>query len=142
MLGNLVFLFHVTWADVSGLLTWIARMLADHPLSSARPAPSWPRAAGPAASARDALCTRIVLETLRLEQSEHIYRRTTHAVAVGDATIPAGWIVRVGVHEAHRNAAVFEHPDAFDPDRFLGRSYSKDEYSPLAPTASPASASR
>ena len=72
-----------------------------------------------------------MLETLRLEQSEHIYRRTTRAVSVGDATIPAGWIVRVGVHEAHRDAAVFERPDAFDPDRFLGRSYSKDEYSPF-----------
>ena len=29
---------------------------------------------------------------------------------------------------------VFEHPDTFDPDRFLGRSYSKDEYSPVRRT--------
>jgi len=130
VLGNLVFLFHVTWADVSGLLTWIARMLADNP-AVVRAARAEVAQRGRDASPRDALCTRIALETLRLEQSEHIYRRTTRTVSVGDAAIPAGWIVRVGVHEAHRDAAVFEHPDAFDPDRFLGRSYPKDEYSPF-----------
>ena len=132
VLGNLVFLFHVTWGDVSGLLTWIARMLADHPavvLAARAELASSDAVDGPAA--RDSLCTRIVLETLRLEQSEHIYRRTTSSVTVADRKIPAGWIVRVGVHEAHRDPTVFERPDTFDPDRFLGRSYAKDEFSPF-----------
>ena len=79
-------------------------MLADHPavVVAARAELAWSDAVdGPAAQER-CLCTRIVLETLRLEQSEHIYRRTTSSVTVADRTIPAGWIVRVGVHEAHR----------------------------------------
>ena len=100
--------------------------------SSSRRAPSWPRRMRLTAPRRATVsATRIVLETLRLEQSEHIYRRTTSSVTVADRTIPAGWIVRVGVHEAHRNPTVFERPDTFDPDRFLGRSYAKDEFSPF-----------
>jgi cytochrome P450 len=130
VLGNLVFLFHVTWSDVSGLLTWIVHMLADDPAVVARVRTEAGRGEE-GGRIRDSLASRIVLETLRLEQSEHIYRRTTSAVHVGDANIPAGWIVRVGVHEAHRDPSVFERPDAFDPDRFLGRSYTKDEYSPF-----------
>jgi cytochrome P450 len=127
VLGNLVFLLIVTWSDMSGLLTWIVRLLADHPavVLAAR------AESARGGVARDGLCSRIVLETLRLEQSEHIYRRTTRAVPIGELTIPRGWTVRVGVHEAHRDAAVFERPDAFDPDRFLDRSYAKDEYSPF-----------
>ena len=127
VVGNLVFLFHVTWSDMSGLLTWIARMLADHPtVVLAARAEAAKGEDGP-----DGLCSRIVLETLRLEQSEHVYRRTTRAVSIGDFTIPRDWTVRLGVHEAHRDATVFDRPDAFDPDRFLDRSYSKDEFSPF-----------
>jgi cytochrome P450 len=128
VLGNLVFLFQVSWGDVGGLLTWIARMLTDHPaaLAAARadsgPGPAW---------ARDGIAARIVLETLRLHQSEFLYRRATRQLQVGDATIPAGWTIRVCVHEAHRDPAVFDQPDAFDPDRFLGRSFGKDELSPF-----------
>jgi cytochrome P450 len=131
VLGNLVFLFHVTWGDVSGLLTWIARMLAGHPAVVLAARAELAPGADDGPAPRDSLCTRIVHETLRLEQSEHIYRRTTSSVTVADRTIPSGWIVRVGVHEAHRNPTVFERPDTFDPDRFLGRSYAKDEYSPF-----------
>ena len=107
-------------------------MLADHPavvVAARAELASSDAVDGPAG--RDSRYTRIVLETLRLEQSEHIYRRTTSSVTVADRTIPAGWIVRVGVHEAHRDPTVFERPDMFDPDRFLGRSYAKDEFSPF-----------
>jgi cytochrome P450 len=130
VLGNLVFLFHVTWSDVAGLLTWITRLLADHPsvLAAARAEVARGDAAGPG---RDALCTRVVLETLRLEQSEFLYRRTTCPLTVGPHTVPAGWLLRVNVHEAHRSPDVFGRPDAFDPERFLGRSFTKDEYSPF-----------
>ena len=35
------------------------------------------------------------------------------------------------IHEGHRDAAVFERPDDFDPDRFARRTFGPDEYMPF-----------
>ena len=61
----------------------------------------------------------MVSETLRLAQSEHVYRRVTSEVRFGPYRIPEGWLVRVCVRESHRDAAVFPEPERYDPDRFL-----------------------
>lgn len=128
LLGNLVYMGHTTWADISGLLVWIFRMLTEHPASAER-------LRGVAAGAPDdgdpPLGTRIVMETLRLEQSEHLYRVATRDLASGDAVIPRGWLVRLCVRESHRDPRVFADPTAFDPDRFRDRAYSLREYSPF-----------
>jgi cytochrome P450 len=77
------------------------------------------------------LSTRVVLETLRLEQSEHLYRVATREIEHRGFVIPRGWLVRLCVRESHRDPAVFENPEAFDPDRFLRRTYTRREYSPF-----------
>jgi cytochrome P450 len=119
VVGNLFYLMLLTWADMSGLLTWIVRMHADNPRTSAR------------VRADPELATAVVRETLRLAQSEYLYRRTRRDLHLGDFRIPRGWLVRVCVREAHRDAAVFERADEFRPERFVGRSYTRDEYSPF-----------
>ena len=63
--------------------------------------------------------TAFVMETLRLEQSEFLYRRVVAPIDIDGRTIPAGWILRLCVNEAHRDPAVFPDPDRFDPRRFL-----------------------
>lgn len=127
LLGNLVYMGHTTWADVSGLLVWIFRMLTEHAAWADRL-----RAGGSDANAGDPpLATRIVMETLRLEQSEHLYRVATRDLASGDTIIPHGWLVRLCVRESHQDPRVFADPATFDPDRFRDRTYSLREYSPF-----------
>jgi cytochrome P450 len=124
LVTNLVYLAHTSWADVSGLVTWVFRMLTEHGEWAER-VRATPHAGTPP------LPTRIVMETLRLEQSEHLYRVAERDLVIGDHVIPRGWLVRLCVRESHRDPRVFEHPERFDPDRFLHRTYTRREYSPF-----------
>ncbi len=77
----------------------------------------------------ETLSTRIVMETLRLEQSEQLYRVTNRPIEHRGFVIPQGWLVRLCVRESHQDQAVFDRPDQFDPDRFARRSFTRREYS-------------
>jgi cytochrome P450 len=116
---NLVFLLRTASSDVAGLLHWVMKELGDHPELQAR------------VRTDSDLARRIVLETLRLHQSEFIQRRALQALEVDGYRIPAGWYVRMCVRESHQDAAVFADPQAFDPDRFLDRRFSRYEFSPF-----------
>ena len=128
---NLFLAYRISTADVAGLLDWVLAQLTD--------APEWIRAVraqsgtagGPTGSQPTDLASRVVLETLRLEQSEYLYRRVTRPIELAGATIPAGWLVRICVQESHRDPAIYPNPDRFDPDRFLGRVFGRSEYSPF-----------
>ena len=109
-------------ADMSGLLAWIMHMLGANPGWSERVRDG---------SDPDDLARRIVLETLRLEQSEFIQRQVLEPIEIEGHVVPAGWFVRICVHESHRDPDVFERPDDFDPDRFLGRTYGGYEFLPF-----------
>ena len=116
-----MFLLRTASSDVTGLLHWIVKELAENPVWIERL-----RAEGD-----DGLPSRIVLETLRLHQSEYIHRRVLDPITQDGFVVPAGWNVRLCVHEAHRDPEVFPDPETFDPDRFLGRRYSSHEYQPF-----------
>jgi cytochrome P450 len=120
-LGNLVYIMQVTWGDVTGLLLWVFKMLTDHPewRERLRHEPT-----------RD-LAERIVQETLRLEQSESRYRRALRDLEVDGVRIPKNWLVRICVRESHRDESIFPTARAFDPDRFVSRTYTRAEYAPL-----------
>ena len=119
--ANLVFLLRTAATDVTGLLHWILKLLGDNPvwLASVREAPD---AVG--------LSQRVVMETLRLEQSELIFRTVREEIVVDGHVIPAGWHLRVCVRESHQDPAVFPEPRTFDPGRFEQR-YNRNAYSPL-----------
>jgi cytochrome P450 len=119
--GNLVFVLRTASVDVASLLHWILKMLGDHPEWCLRV-----REDGSGDLAR-----RIVLETLRLHQSEFIQRRVLEPVEIEGHSVPAGWFVRLCVRESHRDPEVFADPASFDPDRFAGRRLSRYEYSPF-----------
>ena len=125
LVRNLIFLAWTTSADTTGLLVWVLKRLADNPdwLERVRHAPDGPAAAE--------LADRIVHETLRLGQSEALIRKVTGPITIGEHTVPCGWHLRVGLREAHRDAAVFDDPDRFDPDRFDGHRYRRAEYAPF-----------
>lgn len=119
---NLIFMFHTARNDLGGLFAWLIKMLADHPQWAAQ-LRSEPDASN--------LSGRIVLETLRLEQSEYLLRQTNRDITFEGFTIPKGWFVRLVIKESHHASDAFENPTLFDPDRFLDRHYSRSEYMPF-----------
>jgi cytochrome P450 len=125
--GNLIFLVHASSVDLMGLAQWLLAMLIDHP--------EWiePIRAEAATTPHDenGIANRFIRETLRLQQSEHIYRQVLRDIHFQDMRIPKGWLLRIGVRESHRSPAVFPHPEAFQPDRFLDPHPPKSAYSPF-----------
>jgi cytochrome P450 len=121
VLGNLIFIMQVTWGDVTGLLLWVFKMLSDHP--------EWRERLAQDRSPE--LATRIVQETLRLEQSESRYRRATADLEIDGFRIPKGWLVRMCIRESHQDESIFPNATRFDPDRFLGRPHTRGQYSPF-----------
>ncbi len=128
---NLFLLFRIGVTDVFDLLGWLAEMLSGHPevVAGIRKVP---RTHGPPTGAQPSdPASRVVLETLRLEQSEYLYRHVVRPMTIGEYSVPAGWLLRNCIQESHRDPTVFPDPDRFDPDRFVGRVYGKNEYSPF-----------
>lgn len=128
--GNLVYLAKVGMTDLRGLLGWTLKFLVDNP--------QWMnRLRNPGASELQinsdgySLARRIIQETLRLEQSEYLFRRATDDIEFDGFVIPQGWRIRICIREGHRSAEIFDDPDTFNPDRFLENTYTREEYSPL-----------
>jgi cytochrome P450 len=121
LLGNLVYMIETGGRDTADLLLWVLKELADHP----------DQAAELGRTADPGLARRIVLETLRREQSEYVVRRVMRPITVEGYTVPAGWLLRFCVRESHRDPAVFADPERFDPDRFLGDPPRANAYAPF-----------
>lgn len=130
-LRNLFLMFRIGVWDLTGLLNWVIENLAAHPewVAAVRRVPRTNGA--PTGTQPSDLASRIVLETLRMEQSEYLYRRIVRPITVGGYPIPAGWLLRICVQESHRDPTIFPDPDRYNPDRFVGRVYAKHEYSPF-----------
>jgi cytochrome P450 len=125
VIGNLIYMLSTTGADMSALLCWIIKKACDHPEWLERIANDG------SVERKTALAERFVMETLRMRQSEFIYRAVVQDIDFDGFRIPRGWLLRVCVWESHRDPDIFSDPDCFNPDRFLNRSYSRTEYSPL-----------
>ncbi len=138
VIGNLIYLLNTSNSDMSGLLCWLLKMMSDHPHWLERLAEEClaqhllaldPRSED--ATGTLPLATRIVMETLRMRQSEYISRAAISDIRFRGFVIPRGWLIRIGVWECHQDPAVFENPEQFNPDRFLDRAYSRSEYMPF-----------
>ena len=130
LIGNLVFLHQTTTNDTAELLLWLLKELADRPqLQEDVNAELTDHGTdGPPSST---LADRIVSETLRLHQSEYVMREVVADVSIDRWRIPAGWIFRACVREAHRDPSVFPDPQRFDPARFAYGRFSRQEYAPF-----------
>ena len=127
-LQNLFFMYRLAVGDLAGALTWVAWQLSTHTEWQARVAAAGRTDGSPRGAQPSDLATRVVLETLRLEQSEFLYRRVVKPIDFEGFHIPAGWILRICIQESHRDAETFADPATFNPDRFLGQAYAKSEY--------------
>jgi cytochrome P450 len=94
-------------------LAWTVQLLLEHPehLAAVRG-----EASLPVEDRRKTLA--VVKESLRLYPPAWIMsRRSTREVSLGDVLIPAGWIVIFCPYVTHRNAAYWDRPDDFVPER-------------------------
>ena len=122
-IDNLVFIHKISTANVAALLRWLVKMLGDHP--------EWvERLRGQHGTDPD-LSNRIVMETLRLAQSEYLYREIVEDFEFGGFRFPRGWLLRICVRESHADREVFDDADTFNPDRFLDHRFDSDQYSPF-----------
>lgn len=124
---NLVYMMQTVTSDLTGLLTWVIKLLIDNP--------QWAEklriATESSVAEGEKMASLILKESLRLERSEFIFRKTLEPVEYKGFTIPRKWLVRVCIRDGHRDPIRFPDPHTFNPDRFSGRSYSREEYSPL-----------
>ena len=116
---NLIFTLKFASANVVSLLHWLLAMLGRHP--------EWAERMREDAAVVD----RFIMETLRLAQSEYLYRVVTRDFEFEGYLFPKGWLTRLCVWESHRSAEAFDDPETFDPDRFLEASYRTSNYSPF-----------
>jgi cytochrome P450 len=122
---NLLFIHKISSDNVVALLRWLVKTLGDRP--------DWvSRLQGEFDSATAAdLSDRIVLETLRLAQSEYLYREIVEDFQFDGFTMQRKWLLRICVRESHGDPNVFHDADTFDPDRFLNHSFDSSQYSPF-----------
>ena len=116
VIDNLIFMIVIGRRNLSGLMMWILEMLARHP-ESARRAGSGEAVAADETPIED----RIVHETLRLSQSEYVYRVATEDIDFEGFRLPRGWMIRCCVAESHLDPDAFEDPESFRPERFRQR---------------------
>jgi cytochrome P450 family 4 len=80
-----------------------------------------------------------IKESLRLYPSVPIFaRRINEDVNVGKYKVPAGATAMIVTYMLHRNPDIYEHPEKFDPDRFLPEnSYNRHPYAYIPFSAGP-----
>jgi cytochrome P450 len=124
-IGNLVQMTEAGRFDVMGLWVWLVRLLGNnnHYLDALADAPDQ--------NARAALSKAIVLEALRLEQSEFVIRAAKSNLVLDGYFIPKRTRIKIAVWESHKDSASFEDPFRFEPERFLTKAPSSDAYAPF-----------
>ncbi len=127
-IDNLLFILKISSANVSSLLHWILQMLGENQEWVVRLRNERRSAVD---SRRHDIANRIIMETLRLAQSEYLYRAVHTDFEFEGVRFPKGWLIRQCVWESHRDPALFDDPDSFDPDRHLKEDFPKQAYSPF-----------
>ncbi|MDX1393621.1 MAG: cytochrome P450 [Gemmatimonadota bacterium] len=126
VVGNLVLMVKEGSIMVRGMLRWVLKMLADHPDEARALRDLIGDPAG-----LDLRAHAFALETIRLFESPYLYRRVAREVDVGGYRVPAGWLVRLCLREAHSRPDVFEDPDRFDPGRHIAAPEDDDRLCPF-----------
>lgn len=127
MLGNLIYMVETGRYDTHSLLRWLTKHAAESPEMFARIADEDRQGIPTAKSFTEAF----VLETLRMDQSERVMRRVQRDFLFGGHLIPKYATVRVCLWESHKSPAVFPNPFQFDPQRFVTRPPTHEEFAPF-----------
>jgi len=128
---NYVYMVQTGFSDLVALFVWIVKLLSENSEWTDRLREEIDSQGVIEVPGSRTLAGRMVQETLRLEQSELIGRTILDTFEFDGYVFPKGWLVRICIREGHRDPDIFEEPESFNPDRFLTRTYTAAEYSPL-----------
>ena len=122
-LDNLVLMHKIATNNVSSLLQWLLFYWGTQPeaVSSLRNLPLADRAKGLEA---------FLSETLRLSQSEYLYRKVTREFEFEGFRFPRGWMVRSCIWESHRTTDALSDPGEFRL-RLGPEDYDRGHFSPF-----------
>jgi len=129
VLRMLLLMVQLSGQDMAGLVQWLVKTICDAPVVTEQLRDELGRE--PSSTAPPALLHRFTLETLRRHQVEHLYRRALVDINWEGYRIPKGWLLRICLADAHRDATVYDDSDDFRPDRFLGDGPSQREFLPF-----------
>jgi cytochrome P450 len=124
-MGSLAYLFEPSHFDVYCLWHWVLKFLGTSPQVQA----SY-RAIGDAPG-RGKYAEAIVSETLRLAQSEVLWRRVNADLVFEGFLLPRDTRLRVCIWEGHKDGDAFPEPFTFDPGRFVAGKPGLDTYAPF-----------
>ena len=127
-LDNILFVLKLSTANVVSLLHWLVDTVGRQPDLLPRIREEMTAVQGDGVPD---LLDRVIMETLRLGQSEYLFRTITEDFEFEGFSFPRGWQIRICVWESHRDAAMFHESTQFCPGRFLERDFSSSEYSPF-----------
>lgn len=108
----------------AGVLSWACYLLSRHPqvlrrLQAELDETLGGRTAGYADLGSLRYLQQVIAETLRLyPPTWMLMRRPVADVTLGRWTIPAGSMVLFSIYALHRDPALYERPEVFDPDRW------------------------
>ena len=112
VVGNLAYLTIAGANDIAALMRWLVETTAAEGLVD------------------EHVASRVVRETLRLEQGEFVLRRVRRPVEIAGYRVPAGWYLRCCSREAHRDPRRWSCPAEFDTGR-PDDDYQGAEYAPF-----------
>lgn len=124
--GNLIQMTEAGRFDVMGLWAWLIKLLGDNQECLSQLAVTSPNSVS-----RERFSRALVLEALRLEQSEFVLRVATSNIVFERFLIPKRSRVRIAVWESHKDHVNFDKPFEFNPLRFLEKRPGPEAYSPF-----------
>ncbi|MES1259795.1 MAG: cytochrome P450, partial [Gemmatimonadota bacterium] len=115
--------------DTRGLFRWLSKYCAERPDLADRIAAEPPLQVVP--GGKKSFAEAFVLETLRMDQSERLIRKTSRDIVFDGYLIPKDSVIRICLWESHRSPEYFADPFRFDPDRFLRTEFTADQFAPF-----------
>ncbi len=122
-LDNLVFMHRIATENVSALMVWLAYCWGTERAVVARIREL-------RGAERLAALEAFLAETLRLSQSEYLYRRVIREFEFEGFRFPKGWLVRSCIWESHRTTGALPAPEEFRL-RLGPEDYDRGHYSPF-----------
>ena len=101
----IIFLFVAGYDTSKNVLTYMMRLMLDHPAIYQRCADDLD------------YCKRVVEETLRIFNPSSTFRIASKDIAYRDVLIPAGTMLFFNLNVSGQDPTVFDEPAKFDPDR-------------------------
>jgi cytochrome P450 len=126
-LGNLIYMVEMGRYDTYGLFRWLTKFAVENNALVDRLALE---CKNPPKNGKS-LTEAFVMETLRLEQIERLGRRVNRDIIFRNYLIPKHATVRLCLWESHKSPKSFPDPFVFNPERFIEKGFTSDQYAPF-----------